>query len=404
MRVLPFLRNLIICLLVKSYFRRVDVTGLENIPEEGTFILVSNHRNGAIDGSIIKLLFPSAIFIVGRNLTDSPYLRILISGNIDIYRKPQTDEERRYNRLQVQKACIISVKENSPLVMFPEGTSKLGPTLLPLKKGIFYLCRDIIALTPKEEPVSLVPLGLHYEQGWAFRSAVSVKVGEPKVLRTADVADVNSFMEEVRRMLLNVTVNYGDVKEQRMAESFASLAAQCCPRFSHAQFCRLFAMGNIPESLLKQFVNIYDDIPKARIKRRLLIFINHTFSGIALAVAITPLVATAFLLNFVPLVTAFFIARRMADDDNVITLWRLIIFVPLIILQWGLYPALLYFYFPFSVGVAIFFGYLAITTASICIYNIWKCLLIKTFNLFFSANGKNLKLAEGIREWCKTVN
>lgn len=404
MRVLPFLRNLIICLLVKSYFRRIDVTGLENIPEEGTFILVSNHRNGAIDGSIIKLLFPSAVFIVGKNLTDSPYLRILIAGNIDIYRKPQNDEERQYNRRQVQKACITSVKENSPLVMFPEGTSKLGPTLLPLKKGIFYLCRDIIASTHHEKPVFLVPLGLHYEQGWAFRSAVSIKIGKAKALQSADVADVDSFMEELKKMLLNVTVNYRNVQEQRMAESFASLAAQCCPRFPHAQFCRLFSTGNIPDTLIKQFINIYDDIQTASIKRCPLIFINHPFSGIALAVAITPLVAAAFLLNFVPLVAAYFVSRKMADDDNVITLWRLIIFVPLVILQWVLYPALLYFYFPASVGAAIFLSYLATTTAAIYVYSLWKCFLIKIFNLFFSANAEKLKLAEGIREWGKTIN
>ncbi|MEN6375694.1 MAG: 1-acyl-sn-glycerol-3-phosphate acyltransferase [Smithella sp.] len=404
MRVLPFLRNLIICLLVKSYFRCVDVTGLDNIPEDGTFILVSNHRNGAIDGSIIKLLFPSAIFIVGKNLTDSPYLRILIGGNIDIYRKPRNDEERQYNRLQVQKACITSVEGNSPLVMFPEGTSKLGPTLLPLKKGIFYLYRDMLASVCKEKTVFLVPLGLHYEQGWAFRSAVSIKIGKAKALQTADFADVNSFMEEIRRMLLNVTVNYDNIKEQRMAESFASLAAQCCPRFTHAQFCRLVAMGNIPEILIKQFINIYDDIPTARIKLHPLVFINHPFSGIALAVSITPLIAAAFLLNFVPLVAAYFVSRRIADDDNVITLWRLIIFVPLIILQWVLYQAFLYFYFPASVGVAIFLSYLATTTAAIYVYSLWKCFLIKIFNLFFSANAKHLKLAEGIREWCKTIN
>jgi 1-acyl-sn-glycerol-3-phosphate acyltransferase len=403
MRVLPFIRNLIICFLVKSYFRRVDVTGLENIPEEGMFILVSNHRNGAIDGAVIKWLFPSAIFIVGKNLTSSPYLRILIGGNIDIFRKPQTDKERQCNRLQMQKACIASVEGNNPLVMFPEGTSKLGPTLLPLKKGIFYLCRDIIASTHKEKPVFLVPLGLHYEQGWAFRSAVSVMIGQIKAIQKADVADVNSFMEEVRRMLLNVTVNYDNVKEQRMAESFASLAAQCCPRFSHSQFCRLFAMRNIPRSLLKQFINIYDDIQTAGIKRRPLIFTNDTFSGIALAVLITPLIAAAFLLNFVPLAAAYFVSRKMADDDNVITLWRLIIFVPLIVLQWGVYPALLYFYFPDFVGVAIFLGYLATTTAAIYLYNLWKCLLIKTFNLFL-ANAENLKLTEGIRKWCKTTN
>lgn len=404
MHVLPVLRNLIVRFLVKTYFRRVDITGRENLPGTGTFILVSNHRNGAIDGAIVKWLFPSALFIVGKNLTDSPYLRILIGGSIDIFRKPQNDEERQYNRFQMQKARITAFERNNPLVMFPEGTSKLGPTLLPLKTGIFYLCQDIISSTHDKKPVFLVPLGLHYEQGWAFRSTVSVKIGEAKALHTVDVANVNSFMEELRRMLLNVTVNYGSVKEQHMAESFASFAAQCCPRFSHSQFCHLFSTGTIPKSLLKQFIDIYNDIQTAEIKHRPLMFTNDKLSGSALAIGLTPLIAAAFTLNLVPAAAAYFFACKMADDNNVITLWRLIIFVPLIVLQWGVYLAFLYLYFPVSVGAAILFGYLATTTAAIHLYNSWKCLLIKAINLFFLPKTESMKLAERFQEWCKTIN
>jgi hypothetical protein len=210
-------------------------------------------------------------------------------------------------------------------------------------------------------------------------------------------------MEGLRRMLLKVTVNHADAEGQGIAESFSSLAASCCPNFSHSEFCSLFAKGKIPQDLCDRFLKVYNDFQTTGIKRRPLIFTNNTFPGILLGIGLTPLVTAAFLLNLVPLAAAHLVSRKMADDDNVITLWRLIVFAPVISLQWTAYLTLLYFFLPGSVGAAIIFGYPAITAAAILAYSHWKCLLIKTLNLFSIPKMERLKLAEGIREWCKTL-
>ncbi|WP_171253104.1 1-acyl-sn-glycerol-3-phosphate acyltransferase, partial [Acinetobacter baumannii] len=72
-----------------------------------------------------------------------------------------------------------AMREKIPVLIFPEGTSELGPSLLPIKKGAAFMCHTLLAEAGEEETLSLVPLGLHYEEGWRFRSAAEIHIGPP---------------------------------------------------------------------------------------------------------------------------------------------------------------------------------------------------------------------------------
>src|SRR5574341_1221764 len=52
-----------------------------------------------------------------------------------------------------------------------------GPRHLPFKSGAAQLLLEY--LDAPAPPLSVVPVGIHYEWPWAFRSRVEVVVGEP---------------------------------------------------------------------------------------------------------------------------------------------------------------------------------------------------------------------------------
>ena len=53
--------------LVRCFFRRVEVTGLENIPKEGGGVLVSWHPNGLVDPALIVTQFPRIVVFGARH-------------------------------------------------------------------------------------------------------------------------------------------------------------------------------------------------------------------------------------------------------------------------------------------------------------------------------------------------
>ena len=45
--------NVLIDLVVNTFFRRIDVTGLENVPATGPLIIAGNHPNALMDGFLL---------------------------------------------------------------------------------------------------------------------------------------------------------------------------------------------------------------------------------------------------------------------------------------------------------------------------------------------------------------
>ena len=54
-------------LLVRGWFSRVEVTGLENIPADGGGVLVALHPNGLIDPALILASFPKTVRFGARD-------------------------------------------------------------------------------------------------------------------------------------------------------------------------------------------------------------------------------------------------------------------------------------------------------------------------------------------------
>ncbi len=173
--------------LLRFFFRRIEVTGLEHVPKVGGGILVSWHPNGMIDPALIFGMCPREVVFGARHgLFRVPLLGWLMRaiGTVAIYRavdnkKSSADDRRAANQKSLD-ALAERVASGSFCCLFPEGDSHDAPHLIELKTGVarfYYRARQLLA-EGAPLPV-IIPVGLHYDQKRVFRSNVLVSFHPP---------------------------------------------------------------------------------------------------------------------------------------------------------------------------------------------------------------------------------
>lgn len=172
--ILSFLR-----VLTAVFFGKVEVTGLENIPESRGGLLVSWHPNGLIDPGLLLASCPRPMVFGARHgLFKIPVFGAVLRamGTIPIYRQKDFrgkghDEARRSANSQSLDALASAVAGGSFAALFPEGVSHDAPHLQELRTGAASLFVRALGIAPHEtdKPV-ILPVGLHYDSKQVFGS------------------------------------------------------------------------------------------------------------------------------------------------------------------------------------------------------------------------------------------
>ncbi len=194
--------------LVGLFFRRVEVSGVEHVPQTGGGILIAWHPNGLIDPGLIISTFPRTVVFGARHgLFKWPVIgRIMKAlGTVPIYRasdlKDADDEVRRSANRKSLDALAHAVCVGGFAALFPEGVSHDDPFLQELKTGaarLFYRARQLCA--EHGVPPVIIPVGLHYDNKTAFRSNALVEFHPPlqippELLAPIDEKDDDTFRE-----------------------------------------------------------------------------------------------------------------------------------------------------------------------------------------------------------------
>ncbi|MBL8524789.1 MAG: MFS transporter [Betaproteobacteria bacterium] len=144
-----FLMRFIIWMLIHTFYK-VDKRGLENIPEEGACVLVSNHVS-FVDALVIGGVIQRPVrFVMDHRIFKVPVLNFVFrtAGTIPIASAKEDPEmlERAYEKIAKY------LEEGEVVCIFPEGRITDNGDLYPFKKGI----TRIIERTP----VPVVPMAL----------------------------------------------------------------------------------------------------------------------------------------------------------------------------------------------------------------------------------------------------
>ncbi|MEI7953534.1 MAG: 1-acyl-sn-glycerol-3-phosphate acyltransferase [Verrucomicrobiota bacterium] len=351
------------------YFERITVVYPERVlggdPAQltqsgGPTLYVVLHRNGAVDGFVYHQVVPRGVYLISTQLLRGFFGRLFFSGIPVARKKDQEDGSQNEESL---RRCVRVLADGGELIVFPEGTSSLGPSHLPFKSGAARLALDALA---QGVALRIVPLGVHYERAWAFRSKVEVVVGEDIPTDLSDeLSGLGRLKEMKRRMtrgLEDVGCNFATAAAQEEAECLAYGATLGSTR---SYFGALKALeAGVPEVIAMAWSGLHNHLGSRWVLRHQgvpLFPVGPWLGYAAMLAVIGPLVIAGTLLNLPPLLAAWLAARRFADAPNVIALWRTLVGVPLTAI-WAVGMAAT---IPYCAGWFWSLGYLLLTLVAI---------------------------------------
>ena len=202
--------------ILRIFFRRIEVAGLERVPRDGPAIFVLNHPNGLIDPAFLLCLAPRRVSFLGKApLFRMPGIGFLARAfeAIPVHRRQDQGTDPAKNRETFQAARRV-LQRGGTIGIFPEGASHSDPKLRPLKTGAARIALGAAAALGGVTPVRIVPAGLYYRAKRTFRSVALLHFGEPFGVEPVPLADgaepppdaVRALTGRIERALADVTL------------------------------------------------------------------------------------------------------------------------------------------------------------------------------------------------------
>lgn len=220
-------------LLLRLFYRRVEVVGLERLPARGPLLLAANHQNALVDPMVLLATLPRRLTPIAKApLFGYPVLGPLLRlvGAVPVHRRLEGDPDPARNEVMFD-AAGRALRDGGAVLIFPEGLSQPDPVLMPLRTGAARLL--LRAETAAGEPagVALVPIGLVFHQPGTFRTGWAVAVvGDPvetadcvALYRTAPEAAVRKLTDRLAEALRRQVVEAGDRETLRLLRLAADI-------------------------------------------------------------------------------------------------------------------------------------------------------------------------------------
>lgn len=163
-------------LLLRVFYRRIEVVGLDRVPATGPVIVAANHQNALVDPMLLLATIPRRL----RPLAKAPLFRhpvigpfLCLAGAIPVHRRQDPGSDPAQN-VAMFRAAAATLGAGGAILIFPEGVSQAEPVLMPLRTGAARI------LLGAAERVTLLPVGLTFHEPGSFRAGWAlVLVGTP---------------------------------------------------------------------------------------------------------------------------------------------------------------------------------------------------------------------------------
>jgi len=168
-------------IVLRIFFRRIEISGVERVPSTGPVIFVLNHPNGLIDPTFLLCLAPRRVsFLAKAPLFHMPIIGAIARAfeAIPVHRRQDEGSDLRKNAETFEAARAVLVRGGT-IAVFPEGTSHSDPKLRPLKTGTARIALGAAAALPPNLVLEIVPVGLYYRAKETFRSVALLHFGNP---------------------------------------------------------------------------------------------------------------------------------------------------------------------------------------------------------------------------------
>jgi 1-acyl-sn-glycerol-3-phosphate acyltransferase len=323
--------------LTRVYFARITLLNPERRPRTGPVLYLGLHRNGAVDGFVYHQVLRGPTFMISTHLRRNWFARLFFAG-IAVTRTK--DEGERGANDSALRECVELLKRGGALFVFPEGTSSLGPRHLPFKSGAAWLVLQYMG--SPGPPLQVIPVGIHYECPWAFRAKVEVVLGDPIDLTSLQgsvpdsqptLAPLKALKRGAQSALEAVGINVPSAEYQQQIQKLAYISTLATTR---SYFASLKALERqVPEPIRTEAQRVDSFLCGRRLLTHQgvpLVPMGPALLYVLAFLAFAPIVAAAVLINALPMLAGFYAGRKFPDDVNVISLWRILVGIPVFLL------------------------------------------------------------------------
>jgi 1-acyl-sn-glycerol-3-phosphate acyltransferase len=244
------LQRLIIWLIrviTNTFFRRIDIVNIENVPEDGPVIFAGNHPNALMDGWLLTATcgrWPLH-FMANAKLWKYPLLAPALdaSGAVPVYSRDELGGEVDNDRAFAKLYDVI--ESGNCMGIFPEGISHVESQLSKLRTGAARVALAVAARGKVQ--IKIIPCGLNYIHRHRFRSQVLIEYGEPIVIDDEWIKSYNlderqsvrDLTDHLAEALATVTLNAPDWRTLRIIQTVRRLYKPAKATLSPSEYIEL---------------------------------------------------------------------------------------------------------------------------------------------------------------------
>lgn len=166
---------------LRHSYRKVEVRGKENIPQDGAIMIAPNHCNTLMDALVILRAFnDQTVFGARADIFNKPLIASIMYFLRILPMVRQRDGLRNVlKNHETQETIVETLEHGVRFCMYPEGRHRPAHSLQSLGKGTF---RAVLAANAKfgdKMPVYIIPTGIEYGDYFRFRSTSLITFGKP---------------------------------------------------------------------------------------------------------------------------------------------------------------------------------------------------------------------------------
>ncbi len=192
------------------FYRKVVIINYDNVPDKKSLIFTPNHQNALMDALAMLFSVKNQLVFMARSDIFKKFAPILYFLKIlPIYRIRDGIDTLKKNQAVFDKTVDVLNAYNG-LVILPEGNHAGIRRLRPLKKGFARIAFQTEETGKVKEGISVVPVGIDYDDYTHCRSRKIVVFGKP-----IPVADFMEGYHDNPAIGLNMIKNHlaGKMKE-----------------------------------------------------------------------------------------------------------------------------------------------------------------------------------------------
>jgi 1-acyl-sn-glycerol-3-phosphate acyltransferase len=214
--------------VIAVFFKRTQISNVHNLKVKGPVILAMNHPNAFMDPvAISALVYPPRVRYLARGdaFKKGAATWVLESlGVIPIFRMQDGGKEGLLKNDDTYNIVNNLLKRNKKIIIFAEGICIQERRLRPLKKGVPRMIFGAMKDSDLKN-LTVVPVGVNYQDPSQFRGTVFFNVGEPisindymEQYKEAPAKTMNVFLADLAAKMKSLIVNINYHRSEKVIE------------------------------------------------------------------------------------------------------------------------------------------------------------------------------------------